>query len=85
MQRMFYEQAARQLIDEVRTRFKVGISFNNKPKPLKNLFLLDGLRIDSLLDVPDDTVILIISSDEELQGVSFEKVPFGIDKTSSDK
>lgn len=85
MQRIFYEQAARELIEEVKGRFTSGASFNKEARPFKNLFLLNGTKIESLLDIPEDTIILIVSSDDFLHGVKFDKVPPGLQQTSSDK
>ena len=68
MQRIIYEKAVTELLDEVKLRFNPipGIDFGRPKPPVRNLFLLNGTKVESLLDIPEDTIIMIASPGDEL-------------------
>lgn len=68
IQALAYENAIAQLMNEVSIRFRRG----RQEKPYRNLFSLEGEQVSSLLDVPDDAKVLIVSTEDTLQGVTFE-------------
>ena len=45
-----------------------------KPKDYSFLFLLDGTRVKNLLDIPNDSAVLIISDKPIYVGVEFEEI-----------
>ena len=42
----------------------------------RNLFLLDGTRVNNLLDIPADAKVLIASDKEKYVGIEFEDVKY---------
>ena len=81
MQQMFYEQAVRELIEEVTLRFGP----RNDQEGFQHLFLLDGKNVKGLLDIAEDAIIMIASASPTLVGVTFEGAAFANEIYGSNK
>lgn len=53
---------------------KSDVNLTPKSREFKQLFLLNGSPIKSLLDIPVDTQVLIVSQKDKFLGVEFEDV-----------
>ena len=74
-QKRFYNRAVDEILEETTLCFKKKFAQHKmKAKEFKSLYLLDGTRVTSLLDIPQEAKVLICSDQNRYLGIEFEDV-----------
>ena len=72
---IFYDRAVEELLEEFTITFKkIKLKLGMSPKTYKCFYLIDGKKIENLLDIPTDAKVVIASDKSYYQGVEFENL-----------